>query len=257
MNLEEMIIMAAPAQYSRDAAALNTPVAHLTYRIGRGFHLYRAYGSSGRQGGLMVIDTSGLRGGGPFAALVAEIIGECSRRSFSGIILDTGGGRGTTQVSLCMALAREARINGLKLFVQPALADVTDSAIVLVQTALSGGTLRHHIETAVKQFGASRVALEIERVHMDFTLPAKAGVGRELTYAEFKRLFEREKPQVFFSNDLCALYFSYRGTDGTHFVLFDDASSIKRKLHLGRSLGIESALMFYPHIRDIAADIIA
>ncbi len=68
---------------------------------------------------------------------------------------------------------------------------------------------------------------------------------------------ERE-PAVFFSNELCAHYFTYMNRqNGAHFVLFDDAASIRKKLYLARSLDISDALLPYPAVADILRDILA
>ena len=44
---------------------------------------------------------------------------------------------------------------------------------------------------------------------------------------------------------------------GAHFVLFDDAGSIRKKLRLAEALGIERALFFYPEVSDLLPDILS
>lgn len=250
------IIIAAPPEYIVDASQTGYPVAHMIYRIGRGHHLFRAHGVNSSKGGLMVLDTDGYVGGGPSSTLITEILGECEKNNFRGIVLDTGG-KFTSQLMLLAGhLASDGLKKGLKLYVHDVLAGASEHAVILVPTALSGGTLSEHIGDAIKRYGVHRVALEIERVRMDFTLPAKNGTGIELTADELQALIDQHHPQSFLSKDLCAYYFTYHDKKGTRFVLYDNATSIKRKLSVAAKLGIEDAFIFYPHVADIIDKII-
>lgn len=245
------IIFAAPREYIRAAALTGYDVAYMIYRIGRGHHLFRAHGTEHISGGYMVLDTDGYMGGGPSSTLITEIMGECEKNKYKGIVLDTGGKSAAPQAAITRQVASEAAKRGLKLYVHDILADASEHTIVLLQTALSGGTLSGHIGDAVARYGADRVALEIERVRMDFTLPAKSGTGTELTAGELQELMDRHQAKSFLSRDLCAHYFTYHDKKGTHFVLYDDGVSIKRKLSVASKLGIEDAFIFYPHVADI------
>jgi hypothetical protein len=108
----------------------------------------------------------------------------------------------------------------------------------------------------VNKYGVQRIALEIERVRMDFTLPSVNGTGKELSAYELDALIEQHKTQSFFSKDLYAFYFNYREKKGTHFVLYDNGVSIKRKLQAAGNIGVEHAFLFYPHVNDIIDKII-
>ena len=91
--------------------------------------------------------------------------------------------------------------------------------------------IRERAEKAAAQYGAGRVALAVERVAADFFLPAPSGQGHPLSQEELKALMDEREPAVFFSNELCAHYFTYMNRqNGAHFVLFDDAASIRKKL---------------------------
>lgn len=250
------IILAAPLEYIEAAQRTGLSVAHMIYRIGRGYHLFRAQGSEAVRNGLMVVDTDGYTGGGPLNSLVMEILGECEKNSFSGIVLDTGGVSTRPVAALSWHMAAEASKHGVKLYVPEVLSTAGEEAIVLVPTALSGGTLTGHISDAIARYGKGRVALEIERVRMDFTPPVTNGVGKELSAEELQALIEQHHPQSFLSKELCAYYFTYRDKKGTHFVLFDNGASIKRKLQVAAKMGIDSAFLFCPHVADIIDKII-
>ena len=63
---------------------------------------------------------------------------------------------------------------------------------------------------------------------------------------------EKESPAVFFSQELCARYFTYMQDQETHFVLFDDESTLRQKLKTGEAMGFSTAFFMWPEIRDIA-----
>ena len=257
MDTVKQLFLAAPQEYIDAAAQTGCTVANMIYRIGRGYHLYRAQGTDQIRGGVMVVDTDGYVGGGPQNALVSEIIGECEKKGFSGIVLDTAGRSLPYFMSLAVRLGNAAEGLGVKTYVPEALAAAGGQTVVLLPTALSGGTLADHIGDALTRYGPGRVALEIERVRMDFSLPAVTGTGKELTEEELQGLVDRYRPSSFLSRELCAWYFTYRDKKGTRFVLYDNAASIRRKLSVAAKLGVETAFMFFPQVADIIDKILA
>jgi len=200
----------------------------------------------------MVLDTSGFKGGGPIASLIEDVVAECAQKEFIGIVIDAGTRPDTpAQQSLSKSLASAAAKHKLLYFVPEELASSGENAIIRVSTALSGGTLSRHISDAAGKYGAGRVALEAQRIVMDFTLPARSGIGKALTATELLRLKERHNATSFFSPDLAVNYFTYRDKKGAHFVLHDDAQSIRRKLSTGISAGVKHVFLFYPQVADI------
>ena len=68
------------------------------------------------------------------------------------------------------------------------------------------------------------------------------------------KLMEREHPAVFFSQDLCARYFTYMSREnGAHFVLFDDGDTLRRKLDVARQLNIHTFLAPWAEVSAYAA----
>ena len=98
---------------------------------------------------------------------------------------------------------------------------------------------------------AGGLALDVQRLRMDFTLPAQSGEGRPLSGRELQDLLDRESPSVFFSQDLCARYFTYARDGETHFVLFDDADTLSQKLRTGGNMGFAAAFLMYPEVQDL------
>ena len=125
-------------------------------------------------------------------------------------------------------------------------------AIPLICTALSGGDFGQRLrEAASAAGGAGRLALDVQRLRMDFTLPARTGEGVPLSPENFQALMERESPSVFFSQELCARYFTYTRAGETHFVLFDDAGTLRKKIQTGAALGYSAAFFMFPEVRDL------
>lgn len=108
------------------------------------------------------------------------------------------------------------------LYLPERYAEGTKNAVSLICAAVSGGNFTERLREAAGQRGG-RLALDMERLRMDFRLPAPTGQGEPLSAAALSRLMEQESPAVFFSQDLCARYFTYTRDGECHFVLFDDA----------------------------------
>ena len=56
---------------------------------------------------------------------------------------------------------------------------------------------------------------------------------------------------VFYAEDLCARYFTYRRGCQTHFFLFDDAGTLERKMEMGQVLGIREGFVMLPEVEDL------
>ena len=142
---------------------------------------------------------------------------------------------------------------------QPAaMASNTDfNKIAGSTTGISGGSLEQRLTEAAGRFGPARTVLLLERVAEDFFLPSPTGQGMPLTREELRQRLEERAPSVFFSSELCAHYFTYMSRqNGAHFVLFDDAGSIRKKLQVARNLGISSAVLAYPQVDDLLPELL-
>ena len=134
---------------------------------------------------------------------------------------------------------------------------------MLICTAVSGGNFREYLEEEIGRRGAGRCALDVQRLRMDFTLPAPTGEGKALSAAEFAALSEGKA--VFFSPDLCARYFTAtrfheakngRAQSGeAHFILFDDADTLNQKIRIGEELGLNTAFFQWPEVEDLAGEL--
>ena len=68
-------------------------------------------------------------------------------------------------------------------------------------------------------------------------------------------LREKHPSSVYFSRELMAKYFTYSAGSGTHFVLFDDAETLRQKVKLAQNLGIQTAFLMFPEISDLVPEL--
>ena len=256
LSKTNLILTAAPAD-SKQALSYGLPLAHMAYRVGGGPHLFRASLPVAARGGYMVIDDAGFDGLGEPTPFCHEVMRECSARGFDGVICDFEGRPLTLLGKIVTELGELMGKRGWPLYVTEPYARFSDKTRILVSSALSGGSLQQRLAGMTEQYGAHRVALAVERIAQDFFLPSPTGQGVPLTREQLSALMEEMAPSVFFSGELCAHYFTYMSKqNGAHFILFDDAGSIRKKLHIARSLDIADAVLAYPQVDDLLPEII-
>lgn len=243
------IYLAVTPSEAQEAARFRCSLAHVAYCIGPDSTLLRQNLLLQTRGGLLSVTDRDA----PFIAspeqLAAAALRECGRRGYGGVLLDFEQPPAPDQLAFAQALAK--RLAPRPLYVPEGYASVP-GAVSLVCTALSGGSFVQYLqETAAARGGPGTLALDVQRLRMDFPLPARSGEGRPLSQQEFQALMDRESPAVFFSQDLCARYFTYTREGETHFVLFDDAETLQQKLRAGSAMGFSAAFLMYPEVRDL------
>ncbi|MCI6256790.1 MAG: hypothetical protein MR648_09365 [Clostridiales bacterium] len=247
----ELTLIAAPEE-SAAAQAAGLPVAHLAYRVGSGPHLFRANLPVAARGGLLAADCRGFDGRGEPSALCQEILRECSARGFTGVYCGFEGRPFPLLRQAAAELEDLLERRGWPLYVPEAYAHGLRRARVLIPTALSGGSLEQRLSDAEEHFGRERVTLAVERVAMDFFLPSPTGQGVPLSREKLRARLEELHPTVYFSRELCAHYFTYMSKEnGVHFVLYDDAGSIRKKLDIAGRMGITRAFLPYGQADDL------
>lgn len=254
-QIERLILAALPGSVT-SAGSWGRPLAHLAYRVGGGPHLFRANGPVTPQGGLMVIDDAGFSGGGEPESFCNEVLRECAARKLTGVVCRFQLRPVPVLTQAVGKLGELCRGRGLEFFVSEPYGGAASSAKVLISTALSGGSLQGRLEAAGESFGAGRLSMWIERTAEDFLLPSPSGTGAPITVEELERRRAEHGADIFFSGELCAHYFTYMAGEKGHFVLFDDAGSIRKKLRLGAELGVGTAFLPYETTSDLLGELL-
>lgn len=238
-----LYLMTPPQQVPR-AQQYGLIPAYMTYRIGGGPHLFRTQSTVSARGGVMVADHGGYDGLGNPEALCQEIVRECAARGFQGVFCDFEGPPMPVLRRALEHLAPVFQKRHWSLYVPESYALSAPAVKVVIPTALSGGSLSQRLGQAVQNYGAERVVLGLEWVAEDFTLPAISGEGQRLSWDELDGLLEQRSPAVYFSDELCAHYFTYMHTgQNAHFTLYDDPSSMAKKLFVAAGLGIREGFL--------------
>lgn len=246
------IYLAVTPDMEQQAASCGCALSHVAYRIGPDSTLLRQNLLLQTKGGLLSVSDRNTPPIPDVNTLCAAVLRECSRRSYEGVVLDFEEPPRQDRLKFAEQLGQLLPKRQRTLYVPESYAHATPTAMVLVGTAVSGGTLRQHLEEAAAQYGR-RLALDTERVRMDFHLPAHTGIGTPLSGEDLAELMKQSGSPSFFSPDLCARYFTYQRQGATHFVLFDDANTLRRKIRLGAEIGASAAFFMWPEIADLAS----
>lgn len=230
-------------------------IAYAAYGIGPDGRLLRQ-SLPQSQGGLLVLSDQMCGAIQVPHQLCREIWAACASRGFSGVLADFERPASTDRVQLLQKLAALLAQNGRQLFIPEHYGSSIPQAYVVICTALSGGSLGQRLQEARQRFGP-RLALDLQRLRMSFPLPCPTGEGRPLTAAELRTLMAEQQAAVFFSQDLCAKYFTASQEDSIRFVLFDDEETLRKKLRLGQELGISTGFLLYPEVRDLMHELFA
>ena len=252
------IYLAAAPDAAQEASRHRRPLAHVAYRIGPDSTLLRQSLLLQTKGGLLSVSD---RDAPPIEdpdALCAAVLRECGRRGYQGAVLDFEDAPRQDRLSFAERLGEALSNSRRTLYLPERFHAAAQNAVLLICTAISGGSFSQRLEEAVSCYGgAGRLALDVQRLRMDFSLPARSGEGEPLQEDTFQALLERESPAVFFSQDLCARYFTYVRDGQPHFVLYDDADTLHQKLRLGTGMGFSAAFFMWPEVRDIASKLFA
>lgn len=247
------LYLAATPDRLESARHYTCRMAHVAYRVGEDGHLHGAPLPAALQGGLMVLgETADSRFDAP-DNLCREILRNCLRRCFSGIVLDFPLSPDSTRLDFAQRLERWTVQYQRRLYVPESYAPHLPKSHVLLCTAITHGRLQQRLEEAAAQYTPQRLALDLQRLAMDFPLPAPNGQGTPLSPSALARRCRGQN--IFFSDDLCAHYFTQQLGGHPHFVLFDDAQTLRRKLALAQQLAIGEAFVMLPEVEDLLGEL--
>lgn len=228
-------------------------LAHVAFCVGGDGALLSRSLPSALRGGQLVLRCEESFPAASAETVAREVMHAAVCRNFGGILLDAPAMPCVS--ALIGQLVPLCRYYQRKLYIPECCAAATREATVLLCTALSGGSLRQRLEEACAQYGAGRIALDLQRLMMAFPLPCPTGVGAPLTAAQLQKL--RQGHSTYYCDELCAHYFTCRRGSETHFVLFDDADTLARKTELAEALGIKEGFVTWPEVVDILPQLFA
>lgn len=242
---------------AREAAQYGRTLAHVAYRIGSGSTLLRQNLNLQTRGGLLSVSDREAPPIGDPDALCAAVLRECGRRGYTGALLDFEEPPRQDRLEFAKRLGPALAAGRRTLYLPERYAQAAgNNAVILICTAISGGSLSQRLQEAADAYGGtSKLALDVQRLRMDFRLPARSGEGVPLDEERLRQFLERESPSVFFSKELCARYFTYTRNSELHFVLFDDADTISQKLRTGAGMGFSASFLMWPEVKDIIVKI--
>ena len=154
-----LYLTAAPDRLAQ-ARAATAQLAHAAYRIGPGSQLLAAPLPAALRGGLMVVSDRQAPAVEQPEPLARQLVRVCLRRGFSGIVLDLEelpeGRWAEDRAALIRQLAPLLTAYGRRLYVPEIYAAASPETVVLLCTALSGGSLhRLRRSAAGAGFGAA------------------------------------------------------------------------------------------------------
>ena len=255
--MPNQLILAVPPGQLTAAGAYGLPLAHLAYRVGGGPHLFRANTPAVPHGGLLVMDAARFDGQGEVTPFCHEVLRELAARSFTGVVCRFPGRPLPLLGEMLGQLGSLCAARDIPLYVSEHYGSAAPKAKVLIPSALSGGSLQQRLEEALGRFGPGRVAMWAERSAEDFLLPSPGGSGTPLTAEELLARRQQYTPTVFFSDELCAHYFTYMAGETAHFVLFDDAGTVRKKLQVAQRLGVDPVFLPYADLADLLPELLS
>lgn len=243
---ESRFFLSSPPDTALEASRAGR-VSLMAYRVGRSFRLLRSPSIPVRAA-LMDVDCSGFTGFGPHGALTAELTRECRRMGYQGIVLTLP--RPTPQLTaFCALLWDEMDRQGLRLYVPERYAPACPGAMIVLPAQNLSGTYDGRLRDLAGRWSAGRLALELERVHTDFALPARVGVGMVTSSPRFT------SERTFYSPELRANYQSFLQDGRAHLVIWDDLDTLRGKIAAAAKLGITDFFLYYPHVADILPEL--
>ena len=109
-------------------------------------------------------------------ALAGALLRECGRRDYGGVVLDFEGPPSQDRRSFAAVLGRQCAAAGRTLYLPEAYAGAALPCRVIVNTAVSGGSLEEHLRECCRAYGgAQNIALDLQRLRMGFPPPADRG----------------------------------------------------------------------------------
>lgn len=222
----------------------------LCYQAGSGPRLYRCAPQSQISGGVLCAHDGSLDQCGDPAFFCRQVVRECQAVHALGFCANWSRPPVPPIRQLTYTLGNALASRGLTLFVTEPYGEVCQRAKVLISCG-SAVSIRERLKNACELYGPERVVMVYEQICEDHTLPTKQLHGTRLSPQRLEGLVERFSPQIHNADALFLRYFTYEWENQTHFVVFDDESTLRQKLDLAQELGLFGVLSAFQEIGGI------
>ena len=149
------IYLAAGPSDAQEAARYRRPLAHVAYRIGPGSTLLRQNLLLETRGGLLSVTDRDAPPVDRPDVLAAAAVRECGRRGYAGAVLDFEGPSAPDRLAFAAELVK--RLAPRPLYVPESFREA-EGTVVLVNTAVSGGSFEQYLREAARDGGGACAA---------------------------------------------------------------------------------------------------
>ncbi len=205
--------------------------AHLVYKI-ENTHLHCARIPINLRGGLMVIG----RVEGKFtSSLVSEIIAECLRREFEGLLIALPALPDAEYKSFARELSSAFSKKNLALHL-PVTYSSCGNANFLIPGICNSGSFSQYVTDAVRDLKHISIELSLTSFESNILTGALQPISRE----KLNTALSQSGAMPFYSATLCTNYFTYNDS----FILFDTPETLKIKRDVAKKAGASACFYF-------------
>lgn len=245
MNISEKLILAT-VEGDGERALPDFPCLHLCYCAGEGSQLVSHYSIHHPEHSYMGILESP---GHPSLALPEKfaeaVVYEAKRLQFAGVFADIEDP--VQQKAMLPALDEALHAADIPLFVPMSAESQVNYALLTLQTDISGGSLEEYVSKYIKQYGVQRLAAHLVPICADYKLPTLKAGDKGLHPKDIEALIQKYNASIFYSKELQCNYFTYMDDSSHgHFVVFDNARTLEKKLENLSQMGLGHFFMVYP-----------
>lgn len=244
---QELVLVCAGADCAR-ARDSGRAILHFGLAVGRDGGVFRTVLSQYRAGCYLGVSDRGMERF--HRSSCEQLLAEAARVNAAGLLIDCERDHPAVH-EFVKAMDHACTQRELPLFVPLCQAAIVEQATLVVDSALSGGSLSERFGQLVEQY-PGRIAADLRRISRDFLLPAPDSEGQPITDDVREALRKRVGAQTFFSRELCARYFTYMDGQGNgHFVLFDDDNTLREKCRCLDTLGVHLIFARYAEAKTL------
>lgn len=242
---EGLYVLTSGRQWSQ-VRQQNGRAVSISYALGPEARLRKTALPPETRGTLMgICDQDFSPGRSDVDGFVRDVLYETQRLGYTGVLADWEG-ICQTRVAFLQRLEQALEEKQLPLFAPRPYGPHLSTARLVTPCCVSGGSLEEMLREQIDAFGAQRLAMDLTPMCQAFTLPCHYAHGRTLTPEQCRALLKQYGSSLFFSREMCVKYFTFMDENKQgNYVLFDDASTLQRKMQLCRSLGITTFFLVY------------